>query len=266
MDHETGIAAIVCSAAFGRASDVAAGGNAFCQTGGAGTGKRQCLAEPPPCGENSPWERELAFLWLLGILLLLGRLFAGWETHQKQMEAWEEAPEEVMQLFHRCIPRGKGNVCIARDIKAPYISGFFTPTIALPPVRWPEEDLRLILLHEWQHFCNRDQWIKLVFYGFCCVFWWNPVMWLLKRQLDQLLELRCDFKVLEKLPEEERDSYYEMLLHTYRAIRTTGPGKAAEEGRKPWSRFYRHRVIQRFRLGLNLGLVGNKVRKAGRAL
>ena len=55
-------------------------------------------------------------------------------------------------------------------------------------------------------------------------------MWLLKRQLDQLLELRCNFKVLEKLPEEERDSYYEMLLRTYRAIRTTGPGKAAEEG------------------------------------
>lgn len=207
----------------------------------------------------------MAFLWLLGILLLLGRLFAGWKTHQKQMGAWEEAPEEVMQLFHRCIPRGKGNVCIARDIKAPYISGFFTPTIALPPVRWPEEDLRLILLHEWQHFCNRDQWIKLVFYGFCCVFWWNPVMWLLKRQLDQLLELRCDFKVLEKLPEEERDSYYEMLLRTYRAIRTTEPGKAAEEGRKPWPRFYRHRVIQRFRLGLNFGLVGNKGRKAGRA-
>ena len=50
-------------------------------------------------------------------------------------------------------------------------------------------------------------------------------MWLLKRQLDQLLELRCDFKVLEKLPEEERDSYYEMLLRTYRAIRTTGPEK-----------------------------------------
>ena len=46
-------------------------------------------------------------MWLLGILLLLGRLFAGWKTHQKQMEAWEEAPEEVMQLFHRCIPRGK---------------------------------------------------------------------------------------------------------------------------------------------------------------
>lgn len=178
----------------------------------------------PLWGELSLGE-GLAFLWLLGILLLLGRLFAGWKTHQKQMEAWEEAPEEVMQLFHRCIPRGKGNVCIARDIKAPYISGFFTPTIALPPVRWPEEDLRLILLHEWQHFCNRDQWIKLVFYGFCCVFWWNPVMWLLKRQLDQLLELRCDFKVLEELPEEERDSYYEMLLRTYRAIRTTGPEK-----------------------------------------
>ena len=101
----------------------------------------------------------------------------------------------------------------------------FHPTIALPPVRWPEEDLRLILLYEWQHFCNRDQWIKLVFYGFCCVFWWNPVMWLLKRQLDQLLELRCDFKVLEKLPEEERGSYYEMLLRTYRAIRTTEPEK-----------------------------------------
>lgn len=111
----------------------------------------------PLWGELSLGE-GLAFLWLLGILLLLGRLFAGWKTHQKQMEAWEEAPEE------------------------------------------------------------------------------------------------------------ERDSYYEMLLRTYRAIRTTEPGKAAEEGRKPWPRFYRHRVIQRFRLGLDFGLMGNKGRKAGRAL
>ena len=60
----------------------------------------------PLWGELSLGE-GLAFLWLLGILLLLGRLFAGWKTHQKQMEAWEEAPEEVMQLFHRCIPRGE---------------------------------------------------------------------------------------------------------------------------------------------------------------
>ena len=37
-----------------RASDVAAGGNALCQTSGAGTGKRQCLAEPPPVGRTLP--------------------------------------------------------------------------------------------------------------------------------------------------------------------------------------------------------------------
>lgn len=60
----------------------------------------------PLWGELSLGE-GLAFLWLLGILLLLGRLFAGWKKYQKQMEAWEEAPEEVMQLFHRSIPRGK---------------------------------------------------------------------------------------------------------------------------------------------------------------
>lgn len=209
----------------------------------------------------------LALLWLLGALFLLGRLFAGFRRHQKQMETWEKGPEEVMQLFRRCIPQGKGDIRVAEDIKAPYVSGFFTPTIGLPPVHWRKEDLRLILLHEWQHFCNRDQWIKLMFYGFCCVFWWNPVMWLLKRQLDQLLELRCDFKVLEKLPEEERDSYYEMLLRTYRAMQGNAPAK--DRGRKiglPWPRFYRHRAIQRFRLGLNFALVGVKGRKAGRAL
>ncbi len=228
--------------------------------------KSSAWLSQPLWGELSLGE-GLAFLWLLGILFLLGRLFVGFRQHQRQMETWEKAPEEVMQLFRRCIPQGKGDIRIARDIKALYVSGFFTPIIVLPPARWGEEDLRLILLHEWQHFCNGDQWIKLVFYGFCCVFWWNPVMWLLKWQLDQLLELRCDFKVLEKLPEEKRDSYYEMLLRTYRAIRTAQPEKV-EGGRRNFHRprFYRHRVIQRFRLGLNFGQVGNKGRKAGGAL
>ena len=86
----------------------------------------------------------VALLWLLGALFLLGRLFAGFRRHQKQMETWEKAPEEVMQLFRRCIPQGKGDIRVAEDIEAPYISGFFTPTIGLPPVHWRKEDLRLI--------------------------------------------------------------------------------------------------------------------------
>ena len=79
--------------------------------------------------------------------------------------------------------------------------------------------LHLILLHEWQHFRNRDQWSKLLCYLLCCVFWWNPFLWLLKNKMDQLLELRCDFSVLEKIDTFQQDDYYEMLLGTYRAAR-----------------------------------------------
>lgn len=47
---------------------------------------------------------------------------------------------------------------------------------------------------------------------YCCVYWWNPLAYLLKKDLDFCLELQCDRRVTKNLNESDRASYCKVLL------------------------------------------------------
>ena len=151
------------------------------------------------------------FVWLWGAALLLGQFLWQWARHGRYMAQCPSIPREMMEKVENWLPGFRGQVRLAAGSGTPYVIGFFRPAIFLPDADYKEGDLRLILLHEWQHFRNRDQWSKLLCYLLCCVFWWNPFLWLLKNKMDQLLELRCDFSVLKKTDRSQQDDYLDIV-------------------------------------------------------
>ena len=77
----------------------------------------------------------------------------------------------------------------------------------------PEQQLRLILLHEMEHIRLHHAWYKSVIVGGLTVFyWWNPVMWLAYRLTCRDMELACDEAVLEQLGPSERREYAHTLV------------------------------------------------------
>ncbi len=58
-------------------------------------------------------------------------------------------------------------------------------------------ELRYVLLHEYTHFLNHDTVVKLLVTLFCIIFWWNPVVYLLQKDLEQNLEIKCDLSLHE---------------------------------------------------------------------
>ena len=97
----------------------------------------------------------------------------------------------------------------------PMITGFFHPTVLLPPAEYKEEEYRYIFLHEFSHWKNGDIWLKMLAEILRIVFWWNPFMYLFRRDLDQILELRADLRVLKVEGMENRSEY---LLTIKKAI------------------------------------------------
>lgn len=95
----------------------------------------------------------------------------------------------------------------------PYIAGFFRPIIFLPEHLNSIDELKYILMHEWQHFKSKDQWKKLFVNLLTCFFWWNPLIYLFRFDVEQMLELNCDYKVLKQLSPKERDHYLWMLRY-----------------------------------------------------
>lgn len=79
------------------------------------------------------------------------------------------------------------------DLASPAIAtGLFKPVIWLDRRMIERQELASVLMHEITHVRQGDlRWLWLL----ClieCLFWWNPLCWLLGKTLRQQLELRCD--------------------------------------------------------------------------
>lgn len=128
---------------------------------------------------------------------------AKWYSTNKDSRA-EQVLERVKMESWRT-PAVK--VCICPTLDIPMGIGLFRHYICLPDQEYGREELYYILKHEYAHFCNRDLTVKFLVHLFCCIFWWNPAVYLLKKDIGQILEIRCDFKATEEFSKREKLQY-----------------------------------------------------------
>lgn len=109
---------------------------------------------------------------------------------------------------------GPVRLAVAPGTSSAYQAGYFRPCILLPAQidRFSDTDIRNMFRHELRHFMSGDLWIKTGLRLMSCILWWNPVMPVVRKSVEQLLELRCDRRVCKRLSEEMRLSYMETLM------------------------------------------------------
>ena len=77
----------------------------------------------------------------------------------------------------------------------------------------PQEQMRLVLLHEMKHIELHHAWYKsVIVVGLTAFYWWNPIMWLAYRLTCRDMELACDEAVLEELEPAQRRDYARTLV------------------------------------------------------
>lgn len=109
-------------------------------------------------------------------------------------------------------------VTVTSVFSSPIISGFIHPTILLPEytLRMDDSEIEYILRHELAHFTGGDLWRKLAVQLLVCILWWNPAAYLLRRGMNQLLELRADRSACVLMNDSVRDRYINTLLFVAR--------------------------------------------------
>lgn len=112
---------------------------------------------------------------------------------------------------------------------SPMIVGVFRPRLILPAQKesWSEAELEFVVSHELCHYQKRDLWLKLLMMAAWCMNWFNPLVYLLKKQFYFELELACDGHVLSGCCVGERESYARVMLffageHGREAFYSTG--------------------------------------------
>ena len=145
-------------------------------------------------------------IWIAGTIIALIRQLTGWyrltailrsaksNCHSSLAESFAEAG----RLFpHNRLPE----LVLSAHVSGPVSAGLFRPRVIFPEQLADQiapKALRDIFIHEIAHSVRRDQVILLIQNLVSALFWLQPLVKFLNRQLAQAREEVCDNYVLEK--------------------------------------------------------------------
>lgn len=123
------------------------------------------------------------------------------------------AQEIAARMGVTCSPR----ICYVESIDIPLVwCAGRRPTIVLPMRLFQQLDDRaagMIIAHELAHLRRHDHWVRGLEMVVATLYWWNPLMWLIRRQIHDVEDQCCDAWVRRVFPDCEQ-IYAEVLLQT----------------------------------------------------
>lgn len=174
-------------------------------------------ARPQARNRTFPLEELLFTLWITGAGIFLVYHGLGTWYFARRARRWSRcAGEETLRVY--------GDVCREMDVKrapalrvspavdSPMMVGLLRPRLLLPSEELEERELAFILRHELTHYRRHDLWYKLALLAANGMHWFNPLVFLLRREAERDLELTCDDAVVAQADAETRRAYSETLL------------------------------------------------------
>lgn len=110
----------------------------------------------------------------------------------------EEDDDYIVSLLKRY----KTSMGITRNVKqlrggkTPMLMGVFKPCVLIPE-GYTSGEIEQILIHEMLHLKHRDLWLNMLGTVACCIYWFNPVIWMSISRVRKDIEILCDARALK---------------------------------------------------------------------
>jgi beta-lactamase regulating signal transducer with metallopeptidase domain len=163
----------------------------------------------------------LLSVWALGAVAFLMVAAGRIVRFHRLLRYGRPAPREVCERVNRLA----GRLGLVRSPEVLLVPGCISPLvwavagrarIILPErllERLSSQQQDTLLAHELAHVCRYDHWVRWLELVAGSLFWWHPVVWWARRQLESLEEQCCDAWVVWALPQAARD-YARALVET----------------------------------------------------
>ncbi len=189
------------------------------------------LSEPIPAPAPAPEEQKaspksinvtpldiLAAVWIIGAAACFSVHIIGFMLYKRRVLGCGEVltSGEAADIFSEELGsvsrRSKLTLVRSSAAQSPMIMGYFRPILVLPEALPDGGQLRFMIRHELIHYRRRDVWFKLLFTAAVSLHWFDPAIWLMRRQADVDMELSVDEGVVSGAGIEERKAYSEALF------------------------------------------------------
>lgn len=161
---------------------------------------------------NYPYLLGIICMIVPALLLLAGSYL----RCRKRTQAFAPVTDaRILQIWAKVKGKSRRSPLLldSGETHPPVLFGFFSQKLLLPVnylQKLPDEDLELILTHEYIHYASGDGIINILtlcLWPFC---WYNPFFLAARRRLRINCELACDAEVLKRYP--HRTAKYGKLL------------------------------------------------------
>lgn len=191
----------------------------------------------------------LGLIWITGAVILVLKYIGEYIKLQKFISSIPSVEDErINEILSKVVSTQVPRVVKTGTVSIPCCFGIFKQTVILPDIKYSDEETYYILLHECSHLRNKDILTKALTNILCALYWWNPLVYLLKKDLNQSLEIRCDGIVARKLDKEKRADYLSVMLKLFKDSGSSNELKKYDSSMMQLFEEHSEKMIERFKL------------------
>ena len=190
-------------------------------------------------------------IWMAGVLFFFIKLTIRYIKLTKMLDRIPVKKDERAESVLTTVLKDKEKrpeIMKTSAVQIPCCVGVFHKRILLPVKEYSDEELHYILLHEYTHLKNNDVLTKLLINSICAVYWWNPLVYLLRKDMQQSLEIRCDGQVSKKMDSISRSNYLAVMLAEFKDNCHADEFKKYHSSVMPLFEEHSEKLIERFQL------------------
>ncbi|WP_099466920.1 M56 family metallopeptidase [Konateibacter massiliensis] len=160
----------------------------------------------------------MLLLWMIGALIFFAYHLFLYKLQKKMIFRWQrprksDFPEQcIKEIAGRKGIKKLPSIIVSEKVPSPMLIGLFKQYLVLPCENYTKQELDYILHHELVHFRRHDLWYKLILLLANAVHWFNPLVYIMRKEADMDIELSCDDEVMRDKPLKERQEYAETIL------------------------------------------------------
>jgi RND family efflux transporter MFP subunit len=177
-----------------------------------------------PTAGGRPWRTALGLFWLVGAGVWWSCVALSVSRFHRLLNSASSASGDLRDRMAHIAERiglpasliPTAAITSARVSPMVWASLLSRPRLLLPAELWGRLDVSqqdAVLIHELAHLKRRDHWVRWLETIVLGIYWWNPVAWWARRELERTEEEACDAWVLSSRP-TAASAYAEALIAT----------------------------------------------------